>query len=228
MFSDLQVNIYLMLLSTCFFSDIVHFLSLILTPTSLNLKRGHLLLSCLCVSLDFHLKKSHRKSNSIVLDIHATCNMQLLFKVSLLWKNTPKVLHIYKNDSLLHERSKYWRMNSITNRRQAPDCIHLRDSSSNLDSKGQRGKPFIRKDWKPHGSSLSCSDLSWWLSQETVKMWRLVNVWAQMRWHFISSSWKLTMSRRKFSKCRINLKLFSLPSVIYLYINKPFSPILYM
>lgn len=77
LFSNLQVNIYLILLSTCSFSDIVHFLSLILTPTSLNLKGGHLLLSCLFISLDFHLKKPHRKSNSTVqfaLDIHATCN----------------------------------------------------------------------------------------------------------------------------------------------------------
>lgn len=125
LFSNLQVNIYLMLFCTCLLSDTVHFLSLILTPTSLNLERGHLLVSCLCVSLDFHLKKPHRKSNSIVqfvLDIHATYNS---LKVSLLWKNTPRALHIYESDSLLHEGGKYWRMNSITNRRHVPDCIHL-------------------------------------------------------------------------------------------------------
>lgn len=136
LFSILQVNIYLTLLSTCSFSDIVHFLSLILTPTSPNLKRGHLSLSCLCVSLDFNLKKLQRKSNSavqFVLNIHQY------------------VLHIYEDDNLLHEGSKYWGMNSINNRWQIPDYIHLRDSSSNLDSKGQRGKCFARKNWKSHG-----------------------------------------------------------------------------
>lgn len=189
LFSNLQVNIYLMLLSTCSFSDIVHFLALILTPTSLSLKRGHLLPSCLCASLDFHLEKPHRKPNSTVqffLDIHATCKS---FR-SHCFKRTQQKYFTSMSDSLLHEGSKYWRMNSITNRGQVPDCIHLRDSSANLDSKGQGGKPFARKNWKYHCSSLFCSDLSWWLSQETVKIYRLVNVWAQMRWHFRSSSWK--------------------------------------
>lgn len=63
-----------MLLSTCSFSDTVCSWSLILPPTSVKLKTEHLLLSSLCVSLDFLLTKPHGELDSAVqffLGIHA-------------------------------------------------------------------------------------------------------------------------------------------------------------